>query len=226
MVLAPGVVWRRLVAVLVLLNLANLVVIARIESAGRGGRIHHWFSFDQESNFPAWFSSLLLAAAALATLLAAADARRGRPFVRHWALLGVVFTYLSLDEAATIHERIGSLLRDRYDLSGPLYYAGIIPALALVAVVAPGYIRFVAHLEPTVRRMVVGAAALYVGGAAGVESLTGWWVDAHPGPRTIALEVVATIEENLEMLGVILFLAAVLLHLRQREARILMRFGD
>lgn len=226
MVLAPRVVWRRLVTALVVLNLANLVAIARIASVGRGGRIHQWFSFDQESNFPAWFSSMLLAGAAVATALAAADARRRAPFARHWAVLAVVFTYLSLDEAAVIHERIGSLLRERYDLSGLLHYAGIIPALALVAVVAPAYIRFVAHLEPTVRRMVLGAAALYVGGAAGVEALTGWWVDAHRGPRTIPLELVATVEENLEMLGAILFLTAVLVHLRQRQARILMRFGD
>ena len=67
-------------------------------------------------------------------------------WARHWAGLAVLFAWLSLDETAEIHERIGKWLRDWLDLHGVLYYAGVIPALLLAVVVAVAYVRFLRAL--------------------------------------------------------------------------------
>ncbi len=198
------------VPALVVLNLLNAVAVFLYHERHRTGRFFEAVSLDGEANIPAWFSSaLLLSAAALVALVAIDAVVREQRWARHWAGLAVVYVVLSLDETAEIHERIGSWLRAQLDLHGPLYYAGVIPALALAAIVGITYFRFFRALPHDTRLGIGIAAALYIGGAAGIEAMTGWWTDTHGG-GSAALLVVATVEENLEMIGTTVFMLVVL----------------
>jgi hypothetical protein len=85
------------------------------------------FILDFEANVPTWFSSGLLLYAAVLLALLAADASCGaRPFVNHWRFLAVLFVYLSIDEAVSIHELAGPPLR-ALGARGARYHAWIIP---------------------------------------------------------------------------------------------------
>ena len=206
---------RALLAVFVpailLLNVANAIALFLYHHRHHhGGRFFQEFSLDREAKVPSWFSSaLLLAAAALLALVALDALARKAPWGRHWAGLSVVFVVLSLDETAEIHERIGSWLRAHLNLHGPLHYAGVIPALALALFVGITYVRFLRALPRGTLLGILVAAGIYITGAALVEAASGWWAEGH-GSRSTALLLVSTVEENLEMVGTLLFILVVL----------------
>jgi hypothetical protein len=210
-VLTPRALLTVFVPAILLLNVANAIaVFLYYHRHHHGGRFFQEFSLDREANVPSWFSSaLLLTAAGLLALVALDALARKAPWRRHWAGLSLVFVVLSLDETAEIHERIGSWLRAHLHLHGPLHYAGVVPALTLALFVGITYVRFLRALPRATLLGILVAAAIYITGAAGVEAASGWWAEGH-GSRSTALLLVSTVEENLEMVGSLLFILVVL----------------
>jgi hypothetical protein len=213
LVVTPRLLLHVLVPAIAALNVLNAIAIVLYQRRHHeGGRFFSTFSLDGEANVPSWFSSaLLLAAAALLAVVALDALARRTGWGRHWAGLSLVYVALSLDETAELHERTGSWLRAHLHLHGPLHYAGVVPALALALFVGIASVRFLGALPRTTRIGILVAAAIYIFGAAGVESATGWWVESH-GTESTALLLVSTAEENLEMLGTTLFILVVMVY--------------
>lgn len=211
----PGRVTRILLGVLGLLVAASIGTHVAKYGFGHGGLMGLVPLFDvvEEANVPTWFSSALLLLAALwLGVIARVQRGRGDPFARHWLILAGVFVLLSLDETAQIHDLLDDRLRDRLQLHGVLHYAWVIPAGVFLAVLGIAYIRFLVSLpRPTLRRFVL-AAALYVGGALGMEMVAGAYDDIH-GYENAVTGTLATIEESMEMLGVVVFIHALMTHL-------------
>ena len=172
------------------------------------------FYVDMESNIPTWFSSLLLFfAAALLSLIALAAHRAGRPFVKRWLLLSFIFVFLSADEIAMMHEIHIEALRTALGTSGLLYYAWVIPGLLFVAITVLIYLPFLLKLERGLALRFVLAGAVYVGGAVGVEMVSGAQHDLY-GQETWRYAALVTLEELCEMLGAVIFIHALLGKLR------------
>lgn len=183
------------------------------------------FYLDTESNVPSWYASVtLLACAAPLLLIGTLRRREGDRWWRHWRALGFIFVYLSVDEAAQIHELLIIPLRDRLHLGGFLYWAWVIPGTAFVALMTVLYLRFLVALPPATRRRFVTAAVLFVGGALGVEMLSGEWASAH-GASNVVYAAFTTAEETLEMLGVLVFVHALLRYLRDEVGPLRIEFG-
>jgi hypothetical protein len=170
-------------------------------------------NMNRESNIPTWYTTLLLATCALLvfTVTVAVRARQGR-MLFHWGLLSAIFVYLSIDEAAAIHERLSTPLEDSLGLSGYLTFGWIVAGIIFVVVVGLIYLPFLLHLPARTRWLFVLAAVLYVGGAIGVESVSAnqWSIDEGTSLRYSAI---GTVEEFLEMLGAVVFIYALLDHL-------------
>jgi hypothetical protein len=159
-----------------------------------------------EQNLPTWYSSsLLLLCAVQLTFVALSATQRNARFRFHWWLLALVFFYISLDEAATIHESLSRL----FDLGGVFYFGWVIPAAIFVGAMALSYLRFLWQLDRRTRWQFILAAALYVGGALGVELLLGWWTDVY-GTKNLGYGMIDLAEESLEILGASVFLIALL----------------
>jgi hypothetical protein len=128
--------------------------------------------------------------------------------------LAGIFVYLSADEASFMHELLNPALRPTRLLPGPLYFGWVIAGIVVTVVVSALYARFVWRLLPSVRRLFLLAAALYLGGALGVEMVSA----AHAfraGTDNLAYSLWTTVEEALEMAGVAVFVYGLL---RQLEA--------
>ena len=69
--------------------------------------------------------------------------------------------------------------------------------------------RFLWHLPRRWKGWFAAAGAIYVGGAVGVELLGGLYASQYD-VATFAYALITTVEEGLEMLGVVLFLYAIL----------------
>lgn len=171
------------------------------------------FHLDREANVPNWFSSTLLAAAAALMIGIGVRARqRGERLGRRWIVMGMIFVLLSLDEAASFHEMAIHPLRDRFQLTGIFYFAWIIPALAVLTLLAVMYLPFVLALPARTRLGLIAAAALYLSGTIGMEMLAGAIVTSEGGIGNTAFAVSATIEEMLELLGLVLLLNTLMMH--------------
>jgi hypothetical protein len=174
---------------------------------------------DGEANIPAWFSStlLLLCSALLAVIGSAQRHRPGRVFP--WLFLAVVFAFLSLDEVAQLHELAIRPLRERLETTGYLYYPWILPAGLGVSTLAAGYSGFLIALPGRTRWLFVLAGGLYIGGALGVEAISGRQAWLH-GEQSLAYHLIVTLEELLEMSGLVVFVYALLDYLERRFSRL------
>lgn len=182
------------------------------------------FNLDLENNVPTWFSSsLLLANAALLALIAFATFRLSDRWRWHWCGLAVVFVFLSLDEAAMLHER-AVFLREIFNLSGLLYFAWIIPAMLCLAIFACIYLRFTLALPPKTLMYFGAAALLYVGGALGMEMIAGDHVSQF-GRGNLLYGMMVIGEECLEMLGQVVFFYALANYAVSRWESIVIDFG-
>jgi hypothetical protein len=157
-----------------------------------------------ERNLPTWFSSTILLTAA--ALLAGIAADRSRAHRRAWIFLSLVFVYLSLDEAASIHEMSNAPLRALLHAGPALYFPWIIGGLALAGTVLAIEWRLLCALPRRTAVLFCVAGAIYVAGAVGFEELAAPLYARHVHPGVQAALVVA--EESCEMIGVALFIVA------------------
>jgi hypothetical protein len=224
--LSPRWIVRVAVAAVVALAVANLLAHAAVDFVDR--RVPSgWlrlFDLNREQNLPTWFSSALLLCGAFAAAAVAAVERAARaPFTRHWQGLAFVMLYLSVDEAAVLHESTVLPLRRLFDAGGVFAFTWIVPALAAVVILAIVYRRFVLQLPAPIRRCFFAAAALFVGGSIGGDMIGGWYLTrAGYNGGYVAL---FTVEEIIEFLGAIAFLYGALRHLGERAPDLRLRIG-
>jgi hypothetical protein len=175
------------------------------------------FDVDREANVPTWFSAALLGFAAMLLALIAATVRpRAGNETRYWSGLTALFVLFSLDEVTSLHERI--LLSRRLfagvGRSPDLFlFSWLVAGAVFTAFVVALYGRFVLGLPRRTRRLMMTAAAIYLAGALGAEGVGALWTMRYDH-FNLGYNVITTVEELLEMLGSVLFIHALLVHLR------------
>jgi hypothetical protein len=166
------------------------------------------FNLNDEANIPTYFASMLhLVAAALLALAAASSKHQGSKDHRKWLLLALVFVCSSIDEAAQVHELAMAPVRQLTGASGLLFFSWVIPAFVVLAVLGGYLLPFLFRLPAKTRNLFFLAAFLFLGGAMGVEMPEGAWFQLH-GKENIFYFVMTTVEESLEMFGLICFIHA------------------
>lgn len=218
-------VLAAIMAVLVLLSSAGQVIKFTTGHDYAKGFIP-LFHVATEGNVTTYFSALLLlSAAGLLAWIGWRERERGGRFATHWLGLAAIFVYLSIDDAAALHEKAIIPVRQLLDTGGVLYFAWIIPAGILLAVLAVLYLRFYLELPGRSRRLFGFAALLFVGGAVGMEMLGGMHYEQH-GDQTVVYSTLTTIEETMEMAGIIVFIHGLLVHIGSQMPRVRARIAD
>lgn len=173
------------------------------------------FDLKLENNVPTWYAaSTFLFCSALLWVIASAKREQRDRYVFHWRVLSMIFLYLSADEAASLHERLGAAVERLLNPEGFLYYAWVIPYALFVIILAVMYRRFLADLPAETQRLFLIAGALYVGGAIGVESISGRHHQLY-GSESFTYALLVTAEEFLEMMGVLVFVYALMSYMRR-----------
>jgi hypothetical protein len=169
-------------------------------------------SMSYEQNLPTFYSAALLLGCSLLLALVALGAKKnGERFVANWWVLSAGFLYIAIDEVLSFHEEAGKLMA----LDGVLYFSWVVPAAILVLVIGAAYVRFLRHLPRSMAIRFLIAGAVYVGGAVGMELPLGYWT-AHHGTDNLGYGLIDAAEEALEMLGLNLFLLALVDHLADK----------
>lgn len=172
------------------------------------------FHVAEEGNLTTWFSAmLLLCSCILLAIIATAVWVRAEPYVWHWIGLSVVFFLMSLDEAARIHELTIAPLHSLFNVSGIFHYAWVLLAIPFLLVVGVAYMGFLRHLSRASRFLFLVAGGVYVFGAMGMDMVGGYFISCDAGPRLLE-PVLITVEELLENVGIVIFIYALLSHIK------------
>jgi hypothetical protein len=179
------------------------------------------FNVRYEANIPSTYSYIaLLFCSALLGVIASEKRRAGDRYARHWFWLAVIFLFLSIDEASSIHGSTGHMLTLFLDQSETIGQFGwLIPYGILVCVVALAYIKFLAALPVRTRRLFVVSGVVFVLGA--------WVLELSSdllgtGLGRLGDTVMYSVEEFLEMAAVVVFIYALVSYMETevKEARI------
>lgn len=174
------------------------------------------FNLDRELNFPTWYSALTIVfCAILLRIIALGKKQQGDRYARDWQLLSVIFFILAIDEIVSIHEiLIIPEVSEALNLPWFLHSLWVIPGLVFVVWFARRFGKFVRHLPLKSRRQFILAACIYIGGALVMEMVGSHFAESI-GQQHILYAAIATVEEVLEMTGIIMFIYALLHYLSQ-----------
>lgn len=214
--LSPKIVFLALLGVVLFLLTAN---VAGIISKFYLGHPYVFglvslFNFDTEANVPTIYSALAMLFASMLLLYISGLQKKQRDPSLAWFGLGLIFFYLAIDEAVSIHEHVGLPFERFVDASGLLFFTWVIPygiALVLLTLI---YWKFLMALPRQITRLFITSAVIFVTGAIGFELLGGRQYEVY-GADNIGYAIFYTCEELLEMLGVAIFIYALLLYIRR-----------
>ena len=194
-----------------------LVNYLGLEADTAPARLLDLFSVNLEQSLPTWYSTInLLLASGLLAWIALRKRQQQETGSAYWVGLSLLFLYFSIDEGASVHEATSGPLQSAFETSGFLEFGWLILGVPLVLIFAVAYFRFWLKLPPQTRLLFAVAAALYVGGAVLIESISANQYALEGGSSFLYLAI-ATVEELCEMLGVIVLIYALLEYLRQGD---------
>lgn len=220
--LQPEKVCKILLIMVMLLIFANLLshagafILNQYSDTQYSGRL---FRLDEESNIPTFYSAFSLGICSiLLAIIAFHKQTNNSPHTKHWKFLSLLFFLFSIDEIAMMHE-ILSVLREPLNASGFFYFTWVIPAFIFLLVFTVVFISFLQSLPQKIRTLFMLSGVIYVGGAIGVEMIGGYHSQIY-GENNFAYGMITTIEESLEMVGILVFIYSLLFYLQNYLAKI------
>jgi hypothetical protein len=173
---------------------------------------------DKEANIPTLFNTLLLAFSGVLFFIQSetkkiVDPQREQ---KRLFILGVIFSYMAVDEMTSLHELLINPLREFFDFSGALHFSWVVVGLVLVILFLLCYIRFFLNKPRDIQIGLFFAGFLYVGGALGIEMIGGAYAFTY-GELNLAYGLITTTEESFELLGLIVLINTLLKEIVQNR---------
>lgn len=183
--------------------------------------LSEYFDFDIEKNIPSFYSAFALFFSSFLLFCTALLEKNKGGKRRYWFGLAAVFFFLAFDEAFALHEGLGDLTEEYITstgilaVSGLLYFPWIIPYSLLTIILGLLYFRFIFSLPRKTTVLLILSAMIFLTGAGFFDMLGGKEAELH-GYYSNKYVVLYTIEEFLEMIGVILFMYTLLDYIEQQ----------
>lgn len=181
------------------------------------------FDFNAEQNIPTLFSTLLLIVSSLSFFLLWYVQRDEEKKSWIWLMFTVIFIFLACDEFCEIHENLSEPFHLLFDTKGLLYYAWVIPyGLAAIFILI---FAFPLWLKMPNRIKVYSALAafLFLMGAVGMEMLGGQRFEMLGDQLDLGCGILATIEETMEMAGLVLLIYSLFRLIEEKYGGILIK---
>jgi hypothetical protein len=205
------------IAALFFLSFLEKIIVNWLNATADNQIIPRFFVFDMEYNFPSLYSALgLLFCSYLLAMIATIKKPTQYRYTKSWTILSFIFMYLAIDELCSIHELLIPILRNVFDAQGIFFFPWVIPAFILLIVFLIVFRDFIVNLPKKTKILFLLAGGVYVGGAMGMELIDGYFADVL-GFDTKAYWIASTIEELLEMLGIVIFIYGLLSYIQDNR---------
>ncbi len=224
---SPKLILKTMLVCILIISLLFVVSQAILHYLPHTGTIKKSFLFlfdmDRELSISTWFNQMLLGTAGFIGLLVAYCSRlknKLSPTWGYWLSLGLLFVYLSIDEGASIHELFMPVVqRFMGDLSGtPLAFSWVVLGAAFLLLVAAVYARFIFRLPNRTTSLLLLSAAAYVSAVIGFEMIGGFY--ATTVGADFGYSLIVLMEESLEMIGISVYIYALLDYSRQHDFKL------
>ncbi len=164
-------------------------------------------NLDVERSIPSLYTLLLwLVCIVLLSFIAYYKKKDQEPY-KYWLGMVVLFVFLSVDEFVSIHETLSPYMYHMLNASGLLFYTWVVLYFVALVILGLVYLRFMISLPAKTRNLFIFALLLFVSGAIGVEMLEGRYVEMY-GRTPFFYLFLITLEEILEMVGLVVFIYA------------------
>lgn len=175
------------------------------------------FYMDSEANVPTYFNTIVLfIPAALFGIISAWKFNIKDKFKIQWLGLALIFLFLSLDEAAVLHERLIKPMRSITNFErfgGIFYFAWVIPGIAAVIIFLLAYLRFFLHLDNKFKLLFFISLTIYLSGVIGGELLSGHFAETI-GLKNFTYAMYTSLEESLELFGASMITYSLLVYIK------------
>ncbi len=164
--------------------------------------IHNRFDLDSEANIPTWFSTVLLFCVSLTSLITYIffrDIKIDTSWQSFWLGFSAVYCFLSLDEAARIHEI--------FDTSTNLKWIYVYAPFGAIFFLVCTYFLIVINKSNELRNWILGGLIVYALGGLVGESIDYFF---YSSPADVVFE------EGFELLGTIMVFRGCLQELNRR----------
>lgn len=170
------------------------------------------FNMDREASVPTWFAQMILfTVALLAGWIGLSKFKLREVFATSWFALCALFVYLSIDEGAEIHELATDPMQNLLEVdSGLLFFSWVVPAMIAVVFVSLVFLRFFLHLPRDTRKLLILAFFCFVGGAVGIEMISGAYWQAQEFQFNFSYRILNMLEEGFENTGTIIAIYALM----------------
>ncbi|HWU34482.1 MAG TPA: multidrug transporter [Methylovorus sp.] len=221
------VATRALLLIAITLVLASLGTQGIKYFTGHGSLMGmtHMLNLNEEVNIPTFYSVvLLLTCSGLLGLIAYLKGTQHAPYTLHWQILSAGFLLMAADEFMSFHELFTSITHRHLHLESSVWlkYSWVIPGVLVIGLIGISYVRFLQHLNRTHRIRFLLAGGIYCLGVIGLETLGGHYAALH-GTNNFTYSLLTTVEEGLEMSGLILFINALLHYIAEQYPHIRIR---
>lgn len=204
------------VAILIAMGTLHYVFREFLEP-GTLQRATRFFDVGKEESIPTAFSILNLFVSSLLLYAAYIVSKfRCEKISTYWLILSFIFLYLSIDEAASIHERLGGVTNYIGFVSIEFAHnRWIFLGAIFTTVVFLGFLPFLLALPRRTAALIMLSGGIFVCGALGFETLGGVMLNSGfvSDRSDFIYQIRRVFEESFEMVGIALFNCTLFAHL-------------
>ncbi len=196
--------------------LFNLAVVFLTEAGHTNFYGFKKFFFDDEESLPTYFSAInLLFAGIILAIITNFKSKLNDPFTMQWKLLSILFVLLSIDEIAGFHEMTIDPLVRAYHLSGYMRFPWVFLGLIFMTGFSMYYFQFLKALPKPYIKGFFCSCLIFLSGSIGLETLSAKiFISLEQSPKDLMYNLVTTLEESCEMIGIIMFINVLLSYLK------------
>ena len=178
------------------------------------------FNLNYEHNIPSFFSGCLFLISAVFLIQIWKVKKHYNKPQKIWILLAFLFVFLAYDELFKVHELLIDPIRNTWHTTGLLYYAWFIVYGVGVLLLAVLFYPEWKRLNKKFQLLFSAAATTFMTGAIGFEMIGGAYYESINRETAInrgdvISGVLYTIEESLEMAGLLIFIYSLMLLLEK-----------
>lgn len=194
----------------------NLLVVFLTEAGHTNFYGFKKFFFDDEESIPTYFSAVnLLFAGILLAIIANFKSKLNDPFTIQWKILSILFILLSIDEIAGFHEMTIDPMVRAYHLNGYMRFPWVILGVIFMIGFSLYYFQFLKALPKAYIKGFFCSCLIFLIGSIGLETISAKiFINLEQSPKDLMYNLVTTMEESCEMIGIIMFIKVLLSYLK------------